>query len=131
MVMFVPNPITGPADTFQTASGISNVDGGAVFACSGTLTNYPLASQGGVSDISTLAFSSGTVTPAESGDLIVAGFAANCETGVPFSASIDSGFSTVVANCGPSSAAGAAYLVAPSTIPVSPAWSLAGDPIAD
>jgi len=119
-VYFVPEPITSASHTFGPLP--TYYPSGIVWACKGTLPNYPLLLQNGKSPVNTLVFQSGSVTPAEAGDLIVAVTGTN--SAAPYSASLDGGFGTPLQSPGNHGNTTASILVAPSTMPVNPTWKL-------
>jgi hypothetical protein len=123
-VSFVTNPITAASHTFKTLGTYPAV---IVYPCFGTSPLYPLAAQSGVplgTAGTVVQAGASAVTPLEVGDLIVATCAATGTTGL--TATVDSGFATptVLSATGSSFGIVASYLVATSTSPVNPTFTL-------
>lgn len=124
LISFVPNPSTSASHTF-TMTQFSTFPSIVVLACSGTTTVYPLASQNGFNSpiSSTGSFQTGSVTPVETGDLIIAAFAANLSSSI--SPSINDSFNTPVFTTNASfDQAAISWLAAPSGSAINPTWTV-------
>lgn len=123
-IFYAANPTVGSSHTF-TLSGSTTYSSVSALAFSGAKTASPFDQQNGATGGST-SLATGSVTPSEDGELVVAGIALDS---APSSLTIDSGFSTpaVVYFLGGSSyGVGSAYKIQTTAAAVNPTWSWTG-----
>lgn len=124
-IWFAVPPTTNSSHTFT----IQNNAGGAyptanVYACSGTHLDHPYARVNGLLNSATaVVFQPGSVTPFETGDLVISAAGTNNQVAT---ATIDSGFNTPVINNGNSGANESlvsSWISAPNTSVLNPTWT--------
>lgn len=129
IIEYAVQPITSPSTTFSVTSSAEGGQYGSIiiFVCSGVATDHPLAAQTGINNAGSGTFHTGSVTPLEAGDLIIAAAGDGAENVGPTTTTINSGFSTPIATMRPDFLASpdvAAFLIAPNTSPVNPLWTI-------
>lgn len=122
-ISWVPAPTTSGSQTFSVEAVTGLFPSAIIFSCTGTTFLYPMAAQNGLLHTTSASFQTGSVTPLEAGDLVVA--MSGCDNpGTITSVTIDSGFSAPVVNTSASyETLAASYLVVASTAALNPTFT--------